>query len=112
MPGGRATGSTGPTGSAGSTGLRATVERLSAGPVVLLHRLPRWVLLAAVFALLVLGMAATGWPSAAGLFALALFLAWFAYLNWPALDASGRLLRVVAVTVLAGFGVARIIGRF
>lgn len=103
MPGERAT---------GSTGLRAAVERRSAAPVVFLHRLPRWTLLAAVFALLVLGMAGTGWAAAAGLFVLALFLAWFAYLNWPALDASGRLLRVVAVTVLAGFGVARIIGRF
>ncbi|QFG25682.1 DUF6703 family protein [Actinomadura sp. WMMB 499] len=112
MPGGRATGSTGPTGSAGSTGLRAAVERWSAAPVVFLHRLPTWVLLVAVFALLVLGMAGTGVPAAAGLFVLALFLGWFAYLNWPALDASGRLLRVVAVTALAGFGVARILGRF
>ena len=112
MPGGRATGPAGPAGRAGPTGLRAAVERWSAAPVVFLHRLPRWVLLVAVFGLLVLGMAGTGWAAAAGLFVLALFLGWFAYLNWPVLDASGRLLRVVATTVLAGFAVARAIGRF
>ncbi len=92
--------------------MRAAVERWSAAPVVFLHRLPRGVLLAAVFALLVVGMVRTGWVGAAGLLVLAVALAWFGYLNWPALDASGRLLRVVALAVLTGFALARGIGRF
>jgi hypothetical protein len=94
------------------TGLRAAVERRSAAPVVFLHRMPRWVLLLAVFALLVVGMAGTGWVAAAGLLVLAAALAWFAYLNWPALDGSGRILRLAALAVLVGFALGRGIGRF
>jgi len=92
--------------------MRATIERLSATPVVFLHRLPRWVLLAAVFALLAVGMVGTGWLAAAGLGALAALLAWFAYLNWPALDASGRALRIAAMAVLAAFAAGHLFGRF
>ncbi|NYE12366.1 DUF6703 family protein [Actinomadura citrea] len=95
-----------------ATGLRAAVERRSAVPVVFLHRLPRWVLLAAVFALLVVGMAGTGWAAAAGLLVLAAALGWFAYLNWPSLDGSGRVLRLAALAVLVGFALGRGIGRF
>lgn len=91
-------------------GLRGAVERRSAVPVVFLHGLPRWVLLAAVFALIVVGMAATGWVAAAALLVLALFLGWFAYLNWPALDPPGRVLRVAALAVLAVFAAVRALG--
>ncbi|NVI91657.1 DUF6703 family protein [Actinomadura sp. BRA 177] len=94
------------------SGLRAAIERRSAAAVVFLHRLPRWVLLVAVFLLLVVGMAGTGWVAAAGLLVLAVALAWFAYLNWPELGGSGRLLRVVALAVLVGFALGRGIGRF
>jgi energy-coupling factor transporter transmembrane protein EcfT len=94
------------------SGLRAAIERRSAAPVVFLHRLPRWVLLVAVFLLLVVGMAGTGWVAAAGLLVLAVALAWFAYLNWPELDGSGRVLRVVALAILVGFALGRGIGRF
>ncbi|MFI0409820.1 DUF6703 family protein [Actinomadura sp. 3N508] len=93
------------------SGLRAAVERWSAAPVVFLHRLPRWVLLVAVFVLLVIGMAGTGWVAAAAVLVLAVALAWFAFLNWPALDGSGRALRVVALVVLVGFALGRGIGR-
>ncbi|TDC70350.1 hypothetical protein E1200_05455 [Actinomadura sp. GC306] len=95
-----------------ATGVRATIERWSAAPVVFLHRIPRWTLLVAVFALLAIGMIGTGWAAAAGLLALAALLAWFAYLNWPALDGSGRLLRIVALAVLVGFAVGRALERF
>lgn len=80
--------------------------------MVFLHRLPRWVLLVAVFVLLVIGMAGTGWVAAAGLLVLAAALGWFAYLNWPALDGSGRILRIVALVVLVGFALGRGVGRF
>lgn len=93
-------------------GLRAAIERRSAAPVVFLHRTPRWVLLAAVFVLLVVGMAGTGWAAAAAVLVLAAALGWFAYLNWPALDGSGRALRAVALLVLVGFALGRGLGRF
>lgn len=92
--------------------MRAAVERWSAAPVVFLHRIPRWTLLVAVFLLLVIGMAGSGWVAAAGLLVLAAVLAWFGYLNWPALDGSGRILRVVALVVLVGFAVGRALQRF
>jgi hypothetical protein len=92
--------------------MRAAVERWSARPVVFLHTLPRWVLLAAVFVLLLVGMWGTGWVGAAGLLVLLVFLAWFAYLNWPALDTSGRALRVAALAVLTAFALGHALGRF
>lgn len=92
--------------------MRTAVERWSAAPVVFLHRLPRWTLLVAVFLLLVIGMAGSGWVAAAGLLVLAAVLAWFGYLNWPVLDGSGRILRVVALVVLVGFAVGRALERF
>ncbi|TDC46077.1 hypothetical protein E1281_28785 [Actinomadura sp. KC345] len=96
----------------GATGMRAAIERWSAVPVVFLHRVPRWTLLVAVFALLAAGMVGSGWVAAAGLLVLAAALAWFAYLNWPALDGGGRALRVVALVVLVGFAVGRALERF
>ncbi|TDE32322.1 DUF6703 family protein [Actinomadura sp. 6K520] len=95
-----------------ATGLRATIERWSAAPVVFLHRIPRWTLLAAVFVLLAIGMIGSGWVAAAGLLVLAAVLAWFAYLNWPALDGSGRILRIVALVILVGFAVGRALEQF
>lgn len=77
-----------------------------------LHGLPRFVLLAAVFALLVIGMAGSGWVGAAGLLVLLAALGWFAYLNWPSLDVPGRLLRGAALAVLAAFAAGHLFGRF
>lgn len=94
------------------SGLRAAVERWSAAPVVFLHRVPRWTLLVAVFVLLVIGMVGTGWVAAAGVLVLAAALAWFAFLNWPTLDGSGKALRIVALALLVGFALGRGIGRF
>lgn len=93
-------------------GLRGAVERRSAVPVVFLHRLPRWVLLVSIFALLVVGMVATGWLGAAALLVLALFLGWFGYLNWPALDLQGRLLRMATLALLVAFAAGHVLGRF
>ncbi|GLZ11023.1 hypothetical protein Acsp04_12580 [Actinomadura sp. NBRC 104425] len=85
---------------------------MSATPVAFLHRLPRWVLLVAVFVLLAVGMVGTGWVGAAGLLVLLAVLAWFAYLNWPVLDGSGRALRIAAMVLLAAFAAGHVIGRF
>ncbi|RAY12076.1 hypothetical protein DPM19_27445 [Actinomadura craniellae] len=97
---------------AGPTGVRAAVERWSAVPVVFLHQLPRWVLLVAIFALLVVAMAVGGWAGAVAALALAAFLGWFAYLNWPRLDPGGRLLRVVALGALLALAAGHATGRF
>lgn len=80
--------------------------------MVFLHRMPRWTLLLAVFALLAVGMVGSGWTAAAGLLALAALLAWFAYLNWPALENPGRILRIATLVLLVGFAVGRVLERF
>ncbi|MDL4771371.1 DUF6703 family protein [Actinomadura xylanilytica] len=95
-----------------TSGMRSMVERWSAKPVLYLHGLPRGVLLAVVFALLLAGVAGSGWVGAAGLLALLVGLGWFAYLNWPALDRPGRLLRVAALVALAAGVVGHVIDRF
>jgi hypothetical protein len=92
-----------------STGVRAAVERWSATPLVFLSRLPRWTLLVAIFALLVVGMAGSGWLGAAGLLALLVLLGWFAYLNWPVLGVQGRLVRVAALALVAAFALDHMI---
>jgi hypothetical protein len=91
-----------------ATGPRGVVERRSATLLVFLHRLPRWVLLVTVFALLAVGMIGTGWLGAAALLVLAVALTWFAYLNWPALDTSGRLLRIIGVGGLVLFAAGHV----
>lgn len=85
------------------------MERHSAVPLVFLSRLPRWVLLVAIFVLLVIGMVGSGPVGAAGLAVLFLLLAWFAYLNWPTLDMGGRALRLVALAILAVFTVGHLL---
>lgn len=88
--------------------LRDLVERHSATTVVFLHRLPGWVLPLVVAALMLVGLFVHGWAGALAMTALALFLAWFAYLSWPGLSWPGRLLRVAAVALLAAFAVGDI----
>jgi hypothetical protein len=62
--------------------------------------------------LLVIGMVVTGWPGALALLVLAVFLGWFAYLSWPNLDLSGRLLRLAALIVLLIFVAGHLVGQF
>ncbi|GAB2861289.1 hypothetical protein GCM10022221_71340 [Actinocorallia aurea] len=88
--------------------LRDLVERRSATTVVFLHRLPPWVLPLVVAALMVVGLFVRTWAGALAMAALALFLGWFAYLSWPGLAWSARLLRVGAVVLLIAFAVGDI----
>ena len=92
-----------------ATGTRSAIERRSATLLVFLHRLPRSVLLVTVFLLLAVGMIGTGWLGAAALLALAAVLIWFGYLNWPTLDASGRLLRIAGVAGLVLFAAGHVL---
>ncbi|MCD0451120.1 hypothetical protein LO762_18225 [Actinocorallia sp. API 0066] len=89
-------------------GLRDLVERHSATTVVFLHRLPGWVLPLVVAVLMLVGLFVHSWVGALALVALALFLGWFAYLSWPGLPWSGRLLRVGAVVLLLLFALGDI----
>jgi hypothetical protein len=100
------------TNSPAASGLRRTVERWSATPLVFLHQLPRWVLPLALVALLLAGMLGTGWVGAAALLVLAALLGWLAYLSWPTTPLPGRLLRLGAFVVLILLAAGHAFGRF
>ena len=85
----------------GASETRQAVERFSARPLVFLHQLPRWALLVVVLGLLISGFAVPGWIGAIALLLVAVLLAWLAYLSWPSINASGRVLRVIALACMA-----------
>ena len=100
------------TNSPAAGGLRRTVERWSATPLVFLHQLPRWVLPLALVALLLAGMLGTGWVGATAMLMLAALLGWLAYLSWPSTPLPGRLLRFGAFVVLILLAAGHVFGRF
>ena len=75
-----------------------------------LHQLPTWLLPMLAVALLVTGLAVSGWGGAVALAGLAVVLGWLAALSWPRLGPGPRLLRVAAVVgllVIAGIQAVR-----
>jgi hypothetical protein len=91
---------------------RRTLERWSAGPLLLLHRTPTWLLPVVLAVLLLVGLAAPfAW---AGVFLLVVgaFLGWLLLISWPVTSGSGRMLRLVAVVAVFGAAFARLTGRF
>lgn len=79
--------------------------------LIALRGAPRWLLPLVPVALLLAGLAV---PSAWGALALAVLLAllgWLAYLSWPSLGDGGRLLRGLALLVLAALTVLELLGR-
>src|SRR5215468_8232599 len=84
----------------GASGTRQAVERFSARPLVFLTQLPRWVLLLIVLGLLISGFAVPGLIGAAALLLVAILLGWLAYLSWPSINTSGRVLRVLALACM------------
>ena len=87
-------------GTPGASGTRQAVERFSARPLVFLHQMPRWVLLLIVLGLLISGFAVPGWIGATALLLVGILLGWLAYLSWPSINASGRVLRVIALACM------------
>ena len=84
----------------GASGLRHSIERRAAAPLLFLYQLPRWVVPVALLAVLITGFAVPGWIGSAALLALAAVLGALGYLSWPGLAGRGRVLRAAAVAVL------------
>jgi len=76
------------------------VERFSARPIVFLQHLPRWMLLLTMMGLLISGFFVPGVIGAVALLLVAIFLGWLAYLSWPRINLSGRVLRVIALSCM------------
>jgi hypothetical protein len=79
---------------------RQAVERFSARPVVFLQYVPRWLPMLVVLGLLISGFVVVGPVGAVALLLVGIFLGWLAYLGWPALSATGRVGRVIALTCM------------
>ncbi|MEW9534513.1 DUF6703 family protein [Microbispora sp. NPDC049125] len=84
----------------GATGVRRSVEQRSAAPLVFLFQLPRWLVPLAMVVLLLGGLVLPDWRGAVVVAPVLVFVVWLAYLSWPSLRPSGRLLRVALVTFL------------
>jgi hypothetical protein len=84
----------------GASGTRQAVERFSARPLVFLAQLPRWVPMLVALGLLITGFIVPGLIGAAALLLVAIFLGWLGYMSWPRINASGRVLRVVAMACM------------
>ena len=87
-------------GTPGASETRQAVERFSARALVFLQQLPRWVLLLVVLGLMITGFFVAGVIGAVALLLVGIFLGWLAYLSWPRVNLSGRVLRVLAVTCM------------
>lgn len=89
---------------------RRTLEVKSAGPLLILHRMPRWLIpiIMAVFLLLGLVIDAA-W---AGIFILAIagFLGWLLALSWPVILPASRAFRSLVIVVVAVVGVMKLLG--
>lgn len=91
----------------GASPARSSVEQRSATTLLWMHQLPAWLVPVLAVALLVTGLAVSGWGGAVALLLLAAALGWLAAVSWPRLSAQGRLLRVLVVGVVIAVAVLR-----
>ncbi len=92
-----------------SSPARRRLEIASAGPLMLLSRMPKWIVPAVLALLLVAGLAIRSPWSALFLVPVALFLAWLLALAWPVLTTRGRLMRLVVVLLVVAAAIARFV---
>lgn len=95
-------------------GAPSTLQRVSIPVLLYLNRLPRWALVVLIGSLFVLGIVLSGpfaWLGALIIALLGVLFGWLLALSWPALGASGRLLRTVVVVGLFGFAILKALGR-
>lgn len=94
-----------PSGTPGSATLRSRIEAVSRPLLVRLHRMPGFVVPMVTVLLFAVGALAPVPIAMAALVLAFVFIAWIGYLSWPAVNTSGRLLRLAMLTlivVLAG----------
>ncbi len=90
-------------------GMRDKIERRSIVALTYLNTLPRPVTFGLVMLVLLAGVLTTGILAAVALGIVTLFLAWLLYVGWPQMSPSGRLLRLLATLLVAGFAVRQLL---
>ena len=91
---------------------RAWLVRHSAGPLVMVHRAPTFVVAIALAVTLVAGLALPWAWAGLLLLALGAFLGWLLALSWPIINGAGRTMRGLAVLALLVTGILRLLGTF
>ena len=91
---------------------RRWLVRHSAGPLVILHRLPTVGIAITLGVLLVAGLAIPSPWAGILLLVLGVFLGWLLALSWPIVNWAGRVIRALAVLALLVMGVLRLLGKF
>ncbi|TAK69063.1 MAG: hypothetical protein EPO13_09340 [Actinomycetota bacterium] len=91
------------------------MEVASAPALLVLHRLPRWLVPVILGVLLVVGLAVSGpwrWLGALALLIVGAFIGWLTALSWPLLSGTARLARVAVCGAVVGVAVLKALGRF
>ena len=91
---------------------RRWLVRHSAGPLVILHRLPTVLVPILMGVLLVAGLALPWGVAGLLLLVVGVFLGWLLALSWPVISWPGRIIRGLAVLALLVMTVLRLTGRF
>ncbi|MDO9486701.1 MAG: hypothetical protein Q7K25_11655 [Actinomycetota bacterium] len=94
---------------------RQAVERRSFRILVMLNRLPRWLVVVGMGSLLFLGLIQTGdlaWLGGILLLIVTAFLFWLLVLAWPVLPTQARLMRTVVVGGAFGITIMKFMGNF
>jgi hypothetical protein len=81
------------------------LSRTSIRGLILLNQVPKAVLLLGIGGLLLLALFVEGIIGGICLLLLAAFFGWLLLISWPVLTPVGRLLRMVVVGLIIGFGV-------
>lgn len=91
-------------------GTRSRVNLRSYTVLQRLHALPRWTVPLSTVVLVFVGLYAGPVLGAISLFVIAGFLGWLAYLAWPQMSRSARLVRSLVLGALTGIAIARLLG--
>ena len=92
------------------TPFRRAVEQRSAVVLIWLRSMPQWLPFLAVLALVLGGLFAPAALGAVLLLVVFVLLVWLVFLSWPALAASARLIRILALAVVLGAVIQRVRG--
>ena len=91
---------------------RTWLVRHSAGPLVVLHRMPVWIAPTVFAVVLLAGLALPFAAAGLLLLVIAAYLSWLLALSWPITSWGGRALRLLAIVLLVAMTVMRLTGRF
>lgn len=94
---------------------RQGLERRSFAVLIVLRRLPRWLVVITMALLLFFGLIQTGdlaWLGGIFLLIVAVFLGWLLALAWPVLGGGSRFIRVIVVAAVVGIALLKFAGRF